>query len=101
MDLMATISADLAFDFLRTKNQLGYICYSMLPRIGDYYSFSLIVGSQRDKFSCEYVYAKIVEYHDNFLGQLEQMTEGDFEKHKKSIIQVQIVTQFYLIYFSC
>ena len=87
MDLMATISADHAFDFLRTKNQLGYICFSMLPRIGDYYSFSIIVGSQRDKFTCEDVYSKITQYHSHFIQTLENMSHADFETHKRSLIQ--------------
>ena len=89
MDLMATISADQAFDFLRTKNQLGYVCFSMLPRIGDYYSFSIIVGSQRDKFTSEQVFSKIAQYHDHFIQILENMSHEDFETHKQSLIQVK------------
>ena len=94
MDLMATISADHAFDFLRTKNQLGYICFSMLPRIGDYYSFSIIVGSQRDKFTSEEVFRKILQYHDHFITILEEMSQDDFETHKRSLIQVTFLYVF-------
>ena len=97
MDLMATISADHAFDFLRTKNQLGYICFSMLPRIGDYYSFSIIVGSQRDKFTTEEVFSKILQYHDHFITILEEMSQDDFETHKRSLIQVIFAFDFYML----
>ena len=97
MDLMATISADHAFDFLRTKNQLGYICFSMLPRIGDYYSFSIIVGSQRDKFTSEEVFSKILQYHDHFIKTLGEMSQDDFETHKRSLIQVKIIMSYRFI----
>ena len=97
MDLMATISADHAFDFLRTKHQLGYICFSMLPRIGDYYSFSIIVGSQRDKFTSEEVFSKILRYHDHFIKTLEEMSQDDFETHKRSLIQVKIIISYRFI----
>ena len=97
MDLMATISADHTFDFLRTKHQLGYICFSMLPRIGDYYSFSIIVGSQRDKFTSEEVFSKILQYHDHFIKTLEEMSQDDFETHKRSLIQVKFFISYGLI----
>ena len=43
LELMGYLTSDMAFDFLRTKNTLGYVCFSMVPQVQDYYSFALIV----------------------------------------------------------
>ena len=49
----------------------------MVPQVRDYYSFALIVGSQRDRFSVEDVYHKMIEFHDHFLTK---MKEDDYQK---------------------
>ena len=71
IDLMSFLTSEPAFDFLRTKNTLGYVCFSMAPTIHDYKGFSLIVGSQREKFTVEDVYTKMVEFHDHFIQKLK------------------------------
>ena len=44
MELMGYLTSDMAFDFLRTKNTLGYVCF----RIGwSVQSFLYYVGSER------------------------------------------------------
>ena len=42
IDLMSFLTSEPAFDFLRTKNTLGYVCFSMAPAVKDYAGFSLI-----------------------------------------------------------
>merc|ERR1712106_1053572 len=63
IDLMAFLTSEPAFDFLRTKNTLGYVCFTMAPVLHDYAGFSVIVGSQREKFTVEDVYGKMLEIH--------------------------------------
>ena len=36
---MGYLCADLAFDFLRTKSTLGYLCFSKVIKVSDYYGF--------------------------------------------------------------
>ena len=125
MELMGYLTSDMAFDFLRTKNTLGYVCFriglsvqsflcffnpnpsirvfyrrtstiestmtnrkfSMVPQVGDYYSFALIVGSQRDRFSVEDVYQKMIEFHDHFLTKMKEMSEDDYQNFRNSLVQ--------------
>ena len=68
---MAFLTSEPAFDFLRTKNTLGYVCFTMAPVLHDYAGFSVIVGSQREKFTVEDVYGKMLEFHQHFLEKLE------------------------------
>ena len=70
--LLGFLSSDKAFDFLRTKNTLGYVCFSMTPAIRDQYGFSLNVGSQTDKFTVEDVYTKMTEFNQHFLDILKE-----------------------------
>ena len=39
IELMGYLCADLAFDFLRTKSTLGYLCFSKVIKVSDYYGF--------------------------------------------------------------
>jgi len=87
IDLMAFLTSEPAFDFLRTKNTLGYVCFTMAPVLHDYAGFSVIVGSQREKFTVEDVYGKMLEFHQHFLEKLEAMTDSEFINYRTSYIQ--------------
>ena len=59
----------------------------MVPQVRDYYSFALIVGSQRDRFSVEDVYQKMIEFHDHFLTKMKEMSEDDYQNFRNSLVQ--------------
>ena len=59
----------------------------MVPQVRDYYSFALNVGSQRDRFSVEYVYQKMTEFHDHFLTKMKEMSEDDYQNFRNSLVQ--------------
>ncbi|KAI0179967.1 ubiquitin carboxyl-terminal hydrolase-like protein [Hypoxylon sp. FL1284] len=70
-----------AFDQLRTKEQLGYVVFSGLRGTATTYGFRFIIQSERNS---EYLESRI----DSFLTAqticLENMTDAEFESHKRS-----------------
>ena len=126
IELMGYLCADLAFDFLRTKSTLGYLCFSKVIKVSDYYGFrhgsrnnksilqpkvaykqlklpvwqtfsskvqdcwtwnpiwSINIGAQRDRFSAEEVYSKVLEFNDLFIEHLRTMPQNRFDNYRRS-----------------
>jgi secreted Zn-dependent insulinase-like peptidase len=84
IELMGYLCADLAFDFLRTKSTLGYLCFSKVIKVSDYYGFSINIGAQRDRFSAEEVYSKVLEFNDLFIEHLRTMPQSRFDNYRRS-----------------
>lgn len=81
--LFSQMTHEPAFDQLRTREQLGYVVFS-----GNRYSnatvgYRVIVQSERD---CSYLESRIDSFLLNFAQVLEEMSDADFETHKRSLI---------------
>jgi insulysin len=85
--LFAQMTDEPAFDQLRSKEQLGYVVWSGARYSATTIGYRVIIQSER---TAEYLESRI----DNFLIQtgetLENMSEKDFEGHKRSVINKRL-----------
>ncbi|KAI1854932.1 hypothetical protein JX265_002571 [Neoarthrinium moseri] len=81
--LLDQIIHEPAFDQLRTKEQLGYIIFSGLRGCSTTYGFRFIIQSER---TSEYLESRIDSFLTQQLETLSNMTDADFESHKRSVI---------------
>lgn len=81
--LLDQILHEPAFDQLRTKEQLGYIVFSGLRGCSTTYGFRFIIQSERKS---EYLESRIDSFLTQQLAALQELTDADFESHKRSVI---------------
>ncbi|KAF9882582.1 Insulinase (Peptidase M16) [Aspergillus nanangensis] len=80
--LFAQMTEELAFDQLQSKEQLGYVVWSEAVYSGTTMGYRVIIQSER---TAEYLESRIEDFLTNFRQALEDMTEEDFEGHKRSV----------------
>lgn len=81
--LLAQMADEPAFDHLRTKEQLGYVVFSGSRMARTTMQYRVIIQSERTPQYLE----KRIESFLNELGViLNDMSEADFEGHKRSLI---------------
>ncbi|KAI1492445.1 peptidase M16 inactive domain-containing protein [Biscogniauxia mediterranea] len=81
--LLDQILHEPAFDQLRTKEQLGYVVFSGLRGSATTYGFRFIIQSER---TSEYLESRIDSFLLSQASVIEEMSESDFEGHKRSVI---------------
>lgn len=81
--LLEQIIHEPAFDQLRTKEQLGYVVFSGLRSTATTYGFRFIIQSER---TSEYLESRIDSFLAAQTASLENMSDADFESHKRSVI---------------
>lgn len=72
-----------AFDQLRTKEQLGYIVFCGVRAFSTTYGFRFLVQSERDP---AYLESRVDAFIEGFGQTLKDMSEGDFDNHKRSLV---------------
>ncbi|KEY67145.1 hypothetical protein S7711_03006 [Stachybotrys chartarum IBT 7711] len=72
-----------AFDQLRTKEQLGYIVFTTMRNFSTTCGFRILIQSERTP---EYLDSRIEAFLSKVGTLLENMTDSDFEGHKRSLI---------------
>ncbi|CAM1505623.1 Fc.00g112600.m01.CDS01 [Cosmosporella sp. VM-42] len=72
-----------AFDQLRTKEQLGYIVFSGVRAFTTTYGIRFLLQSEK---APEYLDSRIEAFLTMFGEKLENMSETEFEGHKRSLI---------------
>lgn len=72
-----------AFDQLRTKEQLGYIVFTNIRSFSTTCGFRILIQSER---SPEYLDKRIEAFLTRFGDAIDNMTEAEFEGHKRSLI---------------
>uniref|UniRef100_A0A3P9H1L5 Coenzyme PQQ synthesis protein F-like C-terminal lobe domain-containing protein n=1 Tax=Oryzias latipes TaxID=8090 RepID=A0A3P9H1L5_ORYLA len=77
------------FDFLRTKETLGYQVYPTFRNTSGVLGFSVTVETQATKFSTEFVEAKIEEFLQKFGERLSSLTEEAFCTQVTSLIKLK------------
>ncbi|RDW59715.1 LuxS metallohydrolase [Coleophoma cylindrospora] len=81
--LLDQITHEPAFDQLRTKEQLGYVVFSGQRPAATTIGYRFIIQSEK---TCEYLESRIDAFLMQFGKTLEDMSESDFEGHKRSLI---------------
>jgi insulysin len=72
-----------AYNQLRTKEQLGYVVFSGVRSFATTYGFRWLIQSER---SPEYLESRINAFIDCLAKTLEEMSEDEFERHKRSLV---------------
>ncbi|CAJ2509957.1 Uu.00g058570.m01.CDS01 [Anthostomella pinea] len=81
--LLDQILHEPAFDQLRTKEQLGYVVFSGLRGSATTYGFRFIIQSEK---TSEYLESRIDSFLAVYATSMEDMSDADFESHKRSVI---------------
>ncbi|XP_053105937.1 nardilysin [Hemicordylus capensis] len=113
MELLVMYMEEPCFDFLRTKQTLGYHVYPTCRNTSGILGFSVTVATQATKFNSELVDSKIEEFLVCFEEKLKGLTEDAFNTQVTALIKlkecedshlgeevdrnwIEVVTQHYL-----
>ena len=83
LQLFAQIAEEPAFDQLRTKEQLGYVVWSGVRPAATMMGYRVLIQSERDP---EYLETRISAFLLKMKTQLADISDDDFEGHKRSLI---------------
>lgn len=86
LELLVKIIREPLFNYIRTKEQLGYAVSSFSKNDENTLGFTITVESQEKKKSSWIVDEKIESFLSDFASHLHEMCEDDFETIKRSII---------------
>lgn len=82
--LFAQMTDEPAFDQLRSKEQLGYVVWSGARYSATTIGYRVIIQSER---TAKYLESRIETFLSDFGSKLEEMSDQDFEGHKRSVIK--------------
>uniref|UniRef100_A0A7N5ZUY1 Nardilysin a (N-arginine dibasic convertase) n=1 Tax=Anabas testudineus TaxID=64144 RepID=A0A7N5ZUY1_ANATE len=89
MELMVMHMEEPCFDFLRTKETLGYQVYPTCRNTSGVLGFSVTVETQATKFSTEFVEEKIEEFLVSFGERLSALSEEAFMTQVTALIKLK------------
>uniref|UniRef100_A0A8C2MX74 Nardilysin convertase n=1 Tax=Cricetulus griseus TaxID=10029 RepID=A0A8C2MX74_CRIGR len=89
MELLVMHMEEPCFDFLRTKQTLGYHVYPTCRNTSGILGFSVTVGSQATKYNSETVDKKIEEFLSSFEEKIENLTEEAFNTQVTALIKLK------------
>ncbi|XP_075802416.1 nardilysin isoform X1 [Microtus pennsylvanicus] len=89
MELLVMHMEEPCFDFLRTKQTLGYHVYPTCRNTSGILGFSVTVGTQATKYNSETVDKKIEEFLSSFEEKIENLTEDAFNTQVTSLIKLK------------
>eukprot|EP00066_Takifugu_rubripes_P010986 XP_003979301.1 PREDICTED: nardilysin-like [Takifugu rubripes] len=89
MELMVMHMEEPCFNFLRTKETLGYQVYSSCRNTCGLLGFSVTVETQATKFSTELVEQKIEEFLVHFGERLSSLSEEAFRTQVTALIKLK------------
>ncbi|OCT82739.1 nardilysin [Xenopus laevis] len=87
MELLELHMEEPSFDFLRTKQTLGYQVYPTCRNTCGILGFSITVETQATKFSSEFVDQKIEEFLVLYGDRIANMTDEEFKTQVKALIK--------------
>ncbi|KAL8788751.1 MAG: hypothetical protein Q9195_007158 [Heterodermia aff. obscurata] len=85
--LLSQMTDEVGFDQLRTKEQLGYIVFSGTKILGATAGYRVVIQSEKPT---EYLEERINAFLELFAGKLHNMSQEEFESHKKSLINKRL-----------
>ncbi|KAF0041617.1 hypothetical protein F2P81_005149 [Scophthalmus maximus] len=89
MELMVMHMEEPCFDFLRTKETLGYQVYPTCRNTSGVLGFSVTVETQATKFSTEFVEAKIEEFLASFGQRLSALSDEAFRTQVTALVKLK------------
>uniref|UniRef100_A0A8C8GAJ2 Nardilysin n=1 Tax=Oncorhynchus tshawytscha TaxID=74940 RepID=A0A8C8GAJ2_ONCTS len=89
MELLVMHMEEPCFDFLRTKETLGYHVYPTCRNTSGVLGFSVTVETQATKFNTELVELKIEEFLSSFGEKLSALTEGAFNTQVTALVKLK------------
>ncbi|XP_039184813.1 nardilysin-like [Crotalus tigris] len=88
-ELLVMHMEEPCFDFLRTKNTLGYHVYPATRNTSGILGFSVTVTTQATKYNSEYVDKKIEEFFVHFEEKLQNLSEEEFLTQVSALIKLK------------
>lgn len=85
--LFAQMTDEPAFDQLRSKEQLGYVVWSGARYSATTIGYRVIIQSER---TAKYLESRIDSFLSDFGTALEEMSDQEFEGHKRSVIKKRL-----------
>ncbi|XP_064196993.1 nardilysin-like [Anguilla rostrata] len=89
MELLVMHMEEPCFDFLRTKETLGYHAYPTCRNTSGILGFSVTVETQATKFNSELVEQKIEEFLEGFGRKMSALTEEAFKTQVTALIKLK------------
>uniref|UniRef100_A0A6Q2Y2W2 Nardilysin a (N-arginine dibasic convertase) n=1 Tax=Esox lucius TaxID=8010 RepID=A0A6Q2Y2W2_ESOLU len=89
MELLVMHMEEPCFDFLRTKETLGYHVYPTCRNTSGVLGFSVTVETQATKFNTDYVETKIEEFLVNFGEKITNLTDEAFKTQVTALIKLK------------
>uniref|UniRef100_A0A2K6T8U3 Nardilysin convertase n=1 Tax=Saimiri boliviensis boliviensis TaxID=39432 RepID=A0A2K6T8U3_SAIBB len=89
MELLVMHMEEPCFDFLQTKQTLGYHVYPTCRNTSGILGFSVTVGTQATKYNSEVVDKKIEEFLSSFKEKIENLTEEAFNTQVTALIKLK------------
>lgn len=90
IDLLMMVSEEPLFNTLRSKEQLGYDVSCGLRDNFGILGYSIMVNSQENKFSSEYVEERIENFRSELLYIIRQLTDTEFQQYKESLAKIKL-----------
>ncbi|XP_048846106.1 nardilysin isoform X2 [Brienomyrus brachyistius] len=89
MELLVMHMEEPCFDFLRTKETLGYHVYPTCRNTSGILGFSITVETQATKFNTELVEMKIEDFMANFGEKMASLTDEAFKTQVTALIKLK------------
>ncbi|XP_036410263.1 nardilysin-like [Megalops cyprinoides] len=89
MELLVMHMEEPCFDFLRTKETLGYHVYPTCRNTSGVLGFSVTVETQATKFNSELVEAKVEEFLVSFGKKMSALTDEAFKTQVTALIKLK------------
>ncbi|XP_007427608.1 nardilysin-like [Python bivittatus] len=89
IELLVMHMEEPCFDFLRTKNTLGYHVYPATRNTSGILGFSVTVTTQATKYNSEFVDKKIEEFFAYFEEKLRNLSEEEFLAQVSALIKLK------------
>ncbi|XP_048458054.1 nardilysin [Rhincodon typus] len=96
MELLIMHMEEPCFDFLRTKETLGYHVYPSCRNTSGILGFSVTVETQASKFNTELVDDKIEEFLQSFSAKLATMSQDSFSSQVTALIKLKLCEDTHL-----
>ncbi|XP_067846322.1 nardilysin-like isoform X2 [Heptranchias perlo] len=96
MELLIMHMEEPCFDFLRTKETLGYHVYPTCRNTSGILGFSITVETQATKFNTEVVDKKIEEFLYSFYKKLTTMSQESFSAQVTALIKLKLCEDTHL-----
>jgi len=83
LQLLSQMTDEPCFNQLRTVEQLGYVVFSGHSLLDTWAGYRILIQSEKD---CRYLEGRIENFLNTFEKTLEDMSEEEFDGHKKAMI---------------